>query len=55
MKTCKYCGKKYDRSNKVVCSACYHKQELIPRFIKARDELRRLTNWTEKHGGDDND
>lgn len=54
MKICNFCGAEHNRSNSM-CGACYHKYKLSPRFVKARDELRRLTGLAEKSGGDDNE
>lgn len=41
--TCKYCGKKLTqheiKHNRTMCGTCGNKSPLIPRFIKARDNL----------------
>jgi hypothetical protein len=43
-KICRYCGKEYrGQSTKDVCSGCYEKVPLLPRFKAARDALRRKT------------
>ena len=52
MKICKCCGDEYNRTNSNLCGRCEKKAPLLPRYVKARDELRRLTGWTEKRGAD---
>lgn len=38
---CKYCGEEYSNSQTSgVCTCCYHKVKLLPRFREARDVLR---------------
>ena len=43
-KMCKYCGKVLTdcelKKNALMCGTCGHKSTLIPRYIKARDDLR---------------
>lgn len=42
VEVCKYCGKEYvpngNRAN--TCGGCNHKAILMPKFVKARDDLR---------------
>ena len=41
---CKYCGNHYKAETKYldVCASCATKMPLLPRFAKARDDLREL-------------
>jgi hypothetical protein len=41
-KICKYCGDKYSGKEKDTCGRCKKNAPLLPRFTKARDELREL-------------
>jgi hypothetical protein len=41
-KTCKYCGDKYSGKEKDTCGRCKKNAPLLPRFAKARDDLREL-------------
>lgn len=43
MKTCKYCGNEYSGTSKDTCANCVTKRALIPRFVQARDTIRRKT------------
>lgn len=40
---CKYCGKSIKEKDGFVCGTCRSKQFLIPKFLRARNRLRRLT------------
>ena len=41
---CKWCGKKLTKSDikrhSMACNCCQNKSYLLPRFVKARDDLR---------------
>lgn len=44
IKICKYCGVEFrSHHGRVACGGCNYKSALLPRFVWARDELRRLT------------
>ena len=48
---CKYCGEHFKKSSlKDVCNTCIGKTALLPRFAKARDDLRELCGL-ERMGG----
>jgi DNA-directed RNA polymerase subunit RPC12/RpoP len=45
MSVCKYCGKEFEYKvgkRLTACARCCDKVTLLPRFIKARDDLREL-------------
>ena len=41
---CKYCGEHFKQTGKYpdICAKCADKAALLPRFVKARDDLREL-------------
>lgn len=44
MKICKYCGANVNpKATDMICEKCRHKVNGVKRFVKVRDELRRIT------------